>query len=323
MQLRLSKLNKTPAYIAAFWQIFLVKRSLNSPYKTAPQAGCSRGIDFYKPAVFYRILANAMMGFKETHGQFPNLINPKTLNEKSFWTIFFGNIKVPEAGNKLLTSRFIPEDLNNLISCPEIIWHSAQSKLPENDDIAAGTYYLKANHGSNMVKRIHYPLSLEEVKKLESVFSQWLVYEYGLTNGEWWYNTFPKELLIEKGISDDLNPIAWGVFVVGGEIAYINMVQKIDNELFINWLDSDFSLLPQQGAAYKRIVGYKLPKHAAQMKLLSLRLAAPFNFVRVDFLVDSDDTLYLGEMTFSPGNALIQRPKALDLTLGDKLKCLN
>lgn len=313
-----SRLLKIPAYFQAFTQVFLLKFSANSPYKRTANIGYLRGIDFYKTTDFYRALANAMINYKHARKIYPNIVKPKTLGEKIFWFKFFGEIKVPEAGNKLLTAQFIPAAIKHLISCPAIVWHSKHAAMPKNHEIAAGSYYLKANHGSGMVKKIQFPLAEKEVTALELLTNQWLNTNFGLGDGEWWYNTFCKEILIEKNISTDVHSITWGAFIIGGDIAYINMVKKTPTDIQINWLNQDFSLLACQNNDYKRIQEFKLPKNIEQINHICLKLGAQFNFVRVDLLIDADDQLYLGEMTFSPGNALVNWPAEMNLQLGGK-----
>ena len=189
-----SKLLKAPAYIQTFKQLIFIRFSKISPYKISARIGYLRGMDFYAPLKFYRVLANAMLHYKKAHGVYPNLVRPQGFSEKVFWFKFFGEVKVPESGNKLLTGHFIPAHMRHLISCPQIVWHAMQPTLPKNHELPAGSYYLKASHGSNMFKKIQYPLADQERIVLESVCQQWLTYPFGIETGEWWYNSFDKEI---------------------------------------------------------------------------------------------------------------------------------
>ena len=196
------KLFKVTAYFETFKQLIFIKLSNTSSYEKSARTGYLRGIDFYAPLNFCSVLANALLNYKKVHGVYPNLVTPQGFSEKVFWFKFFGEVKVPETGNKLLTERFIPEHIRHLISCPQIVWHAKHATLPKNDEIPAGSYYLKASHGSNMFKKIQYPLTDHERVVLELTCHQWLAYSYGIETGEWWYNSFEKEILIEKNITN-------------------------------------------------------------------------------------------------------------------------
>ena len=317
-----SKLAKVTAYIETFKQLIFIKLSNTSPYKKSARIGYLRGIDFYAPLTFCSVLANAMLNYKKVQGVYPNLVTPQGFSEKLFWFKFFGEVKVPETGNKLLTERLIPEHIRHLISCPQIVWHAKQANLPKNDEIPAGSYYLKASHGSNMFKKIQYPLTDQERAVLESACHQWLAYPYGIETGEWWYNSFEKEILIEKNVSSEDASIAWGFFVFSGEIGFVLVVKKTKSGTKVNWLDKNFTMLPYQTGNYERVGDYQLPNNIEYAKNLCCQIGQSFNFVRIDLLMDANEHYYLGEMTFSPGNAMTLRPAEMETYLGNLWKTL-
>ena len=315
-----SKLAKVTAYIETFKQLSFIKLSNTSPYKKSARTGYLRGIDFYAPLNFCSVLANAMLNYKKVHGVYPNLVTPQGFSEKVFWFKFFGEVKVPETGNKLLTERFIPEHMRHLISCPKIVWHAKQANLPKNDELPAGSYYLKASHGSSMFKKIQYPLTDQERAVLESACHQWLAYPYGIETGEWWYNSFEKEILIEKNVSSDKASTSWGFFAFSGEIGFVIVVKKTATTNQVNWLDQNFAMLPYQPDNYVRIDDYQLPNNIEYAKNLCCQIGQSFNFVRIDLLMDANEKYYLGEMTFSPGNAMTLRPAEMEAFLGNLWK---
>ena len=318
-----SKLSKIALYFETIKQLVLIQFSKNSPYKKPARTGYLRGFDFYPQLKFYSVLANAMLYYKKAHGVYPNLVKPQGFSEKVFWFKFFGEVKIPESGNKLLTEYFIPEDMRHLISCPQIIWHAKKPTLPKNHELPAGSYYLKASHGSNMFKKIEYPLADEERTALESACQQWLAYPFGIETGEWWYNSFDKEILIEKNVSSDEASISWGFFVFSGEIGFVLVVKKTETATQVNWLDKNFAMLPYQSNKYSRVEDYQLPSNIEHAKNLCCQIGQSFNFVRVDLLMDANEHYYLGEMTFSPGNAMTLRPAEMEAFLGNLWKKLN
>jgi len=318
MNLRIKVLKIFP-YLLAFKELLLLRVSTNSPYKVKPAIGFMRGIDFYSTFHLYRLLANEMMNFKQVHGVYPSINNPRGFNQKIFWFKFLGEIKVPEAGNKMLTHYFIPDNLKKFINCPEIIWHSSSPNLPQNHEIPSATYYLKSSHGSGMVKKIEYPLDSKTRRELEVLCSQWLKTPYGLESSEWWYNSFKPVLLIEKSVSES-DSITYGLFMFSGELSFISMVKKLESHIEISWLDTNLEMLEDQPEGIKQVTDYVLPKNFNSAIELCREISSPYPFVRVDLLVDTDNNFYLGEMTFSPGNALSKRPIKMDLALGELWK---
>jgi len=318
MNLRIKILKIWP-YLIATVQLLALRFSTDSPFKTKPTAGFMRGIDFYSTFHLYRILANEMFNFKQIHHVYPSIIKPKGFNQKIFWFKFLGEVKVPQAGNKMLTEYFIPEKLKKFIKCPEIIWHASAPNLPQNHEIPSATYYLKSSHGSGMVKKIKYPLDSKTRQELEDLCAQWLKNPYGLESAEWWYNSFKPVLLIEKSVSEN-DSITFGLFMFSGEVSFITMVKKLASHTEISWLDTSLEMLKEQPEGYKPVTDYSLPKNIDFAITLCREIASPYPFVRVDLLVDSDSNFYLGEMTFSPSNALTKRPIEMDIALGEQWK---
>lgn len=304
-------------YIYIFLQIIGIAFTRNSPlFRWNMKPGFMRGIDYYSPARFISVMANAANEYKKTHGKYPNLIKPRRFNEKIFYRKFFDIFKIPESGNKLLTATFIPESLKNDVQCPEIVWHSTTPKLPDNKDIPEGYYYLKANHGSSMFTKVKFPLSQTERDALEKESSVWLKNEFGFWDGEWWYCAFEKEILLEKSVSKNRDSVAIGLYIFNGTIRFVILNKKTEGGDEINWLDENFNLYQVQSSQYPRINDFQLSEDLSLLKDIATSIAGNHDFVRIDLLMGDDEKYYLGEVTFSPGNALTVRPDELEDYLG-------
>lgn len=316
MQLHLRfKLLKSGALREAIRQTRSLRQHDDDPWRRAPTAGHMRGIDFYKPLTLIWVMANAMRQYRRKHGVFPNLIKPVGFNEKVFWFKFFGELKTPESGDKLATSTFIPADLEHLVQCAPLVWHSATACLPDNDAIPAGVYYLKASHGSDMFKRVVYPLSADARHDLETQAARWLRTPYGLEDGEWWYSTFTPQLMLERSVAEEAEPISWNFYVLNGCIPMIGMfVKHADGTSASSWLNGRFEPLRLQ-SSLPQVQGQCKPRNHAQLFSLAQQIAQPFASVRVDFLQGDDGRAYLCELTFAPGNALTKRPSEVDALL--------
>jgi hypothetical protein len=293
-------------YLRAYLIVNRIRASPRSPFNKAPRIGYLRGIDFYKGSQLISTLTFAMCHYRRVHGVYPNLFKPTYFDEKLFKSKFFTEIKVPESGNKLLTSWFIPETLKHSIGVAKIIWHSPTAKLPRNNEIVPGDYFLKASHGAGMFRKIRYPLREDEFICLEKTCEEWLENKFGLATGEWWYNTFQKEILIEEQVGTENNPVAWHFYTFDGVIGHITAHRKSESaKAEFTLLDENFEILAYQSPKWPRVKDICLTQGTKdQLKRYASLIGSQFRFVRVDFLVDNNQKIYLGELTFCPANAV-------------------
>ncbi|MCC6756760.1 MAG: hypothetical protein IT474_02190 [Arenimonas sp.] len=307
------------AFAQAAAQLARIMAQPDSPFRRLPRPGFRRGIDFYTGRGLLAALANALQAYRAKLGAFPDLAEPRDYNEKILWFKFFGELKVPEAGDKLATARFIPEAWRDRIRCPTVVWHSPAPELPANDRIAPGVYYLKSNHGSGMFRKIRYPLAEAERAELQALCRDWLARDYGLTDGEWWYAAFPRRILLERDVCDGAPPVCWNIHVLGGQIGLVELFDKNAQPLQVTWLDARLRPMAVQMDGVNRIAAPRMPADPDSLLAAASAIAAPFEFARVDFFIGADGTAYLGEVTFSPSNAMSRRPAEIERQLGDML----
>jgi len=162
-----------------------LEQSSPSPFATRPAEGWLRGIDVYERQELIATLHRVLATYWKATGRFPDLVNPRLYSEKVTRAKFLASFKVPESGNKFLTASFLPPGLEDLVSLPEIVWRGNQPTLPADDSLPPGEYFLKASHGSRMVRRIRYPLESGLRRELESVSQRWLSRSFKLDQGEW------------------------------------------------------------------------------------------------------------------------------------------
>jgi hypothetical protein len=288
-----------------------------SPLQSPPRPGYLRGVDFYSAAVFPSVIVTATAQFLEVHGRFPDIVSPERYSDKIFWAKFFRPLKVPETGNKLLTASFIPAEARDLVRCPPIVWQSRLPRVPRAGEIEPGTYYLKTNHGADRYRRVSYPIKDEEAEALDAEFARHLAKEYNWWRGEWWYNVFPRELLLEPAIGSAEYTTSWNFLVIAGEIELVIAYQKLGGGASRkSYFTPAFDPLPDQDDTPPAVTELPSAKARKRMSAAARAIGAPLGFVRVDFLLDDEDEPYLGELSFAPGNAVARLTDELDWKLG-------
>lgn len=299
----------------------------DSPFNKIPRDGHLRGIDFYSRKELIRAVATTITNYKLAHGRQPDLLLPKTFNEKICWSKFFREFRIPDSGNKLRTSSFIPQHLHDTITCPKIIWHSSKPQLPSNQQISAGVYYLKASHGSGMVKRVSFPLRIEDRLELEAIAKKWLNTPFGIDTGEWWYGVFEKELILEEAVGGEESTTTFNFHVFAGEVAMISCYKKnlsgagADLALL---LDPKFNVLPFCAEEAEPMCELPFSMEAGlKLRHIAGSIAKQFEYARVDFLLDEQERPFLGEVTFTPGDGRYRWPANLDSELGSKWALTN
>ena len=175
-----------------------------------------------------------------------------------------------------------------------------------NLDELPDKFVLKCNHGSgmNIFCKDKSKFDLEKSKKQ---LNKWLNINYGLETTEFQYYFIKRKIFASPYLSDDI--IDYKVFCFNGNPRFI-LVKKILNErkhkYLYNYYDLNWTLTDLEFGSKKlkrdpNII-IERPKNLDLMLDYSKKLSNEFVFVRVDFY-DINNTVYLGELTFTPTNA--------------------
>ena len=99
----------------------------------------------------------------------------------------------------------------------------------------------------------------------------------------------------------------------------VELFDKNVQPLQMTWLDARLQPMAVQMDGVERIAAPRMPADPGGLLAAALAIAAPFPFARVDFFIGADGAAYLGELTFSPSNAMGRRPADIERRLGDML----
>jgi len=264
--------------------------------------------------------------YKKVFRNFPNLDNPKTLNEKiqwlklydknSFYTLCADKYSV----RKYFAKNFGPEGLIPL----EYQTYNWKDIKPEN--IPNHPCIIKANHGSGMHVIIR-DKNKVDWKKLQHKCREWLNKNYYYRSLEWQYKNIRPCIIVEKLLVNKKgkipNDYKLNYFNGKLEFIYCSIGREEKNYRNIyspNWKPLHFSWVGK-GDHRSDLIGPKIKKPRSFNKMVKIgnEIAKRFKLVRVDFY-DLNGKLYYGEITLHHGGGFYPfEPKKYDLIYGNKL----
>jgi hypothetical protein len=171
-------------------------------------------------------------------------------------------------------------------------------------------YVVKATHGSGMTAVVVVDSAAERAAIAERA-RKWLATRYWRKNGEWGYRGIQPRLIVEEYLDagDGRVPPDWKWLCFGGRAALV----QVDFDRFTghtrNFYDPDGRPVALR-MYYPQGPEIPLPPIFATMRTLAERLAAGFDFVRVD-LYALGERLVVGELTHYPtgGNKSFDPPE--------------
>lgn len=168
-------------------------------------------------------------------------------------------------------------------------------------------FVLKLNHGSGMNiicnNKLEFNLSLAKSK-----LRKWKKINYGMKKTEFQYMYVNRKIYAEKYLCDDI--MDYKIFCFNGKPKFIRVRKFLPGNITIhNHYDTNWKLNEIESGLKGYIrdpkIKIKKPKNLNLMLEYSKKLSREFVFVRID-LYEVNDTIYLGELTFSPSNSKIK-----------------
>lgn len=235
-----------------------------------------------------------------------NLKHVQTFNEKMQWIkLYYRDYKVVLCADKLYSKKYlerrglgdyVPKVISVFRSTDEIDY----DKLPEK-------FVIKTTHGSGFVIVCKNKTELnrrEANKKLDN----WMKTRYGELTNEWFYDVLKPRIFVEEYLenADSAMLIDYKLMCFNGRCELIFTVKnrELKKRMYVDFYDRQWQKQPF-GRKYRtsKDEGVKKPEELEQMIEIAEFLAKDFPFVRVDFFF-CNGRLYIGELTFIPGNGL-------------------
>ncbi|WP_413730549.1 ATP-grasp fold amidoligase family protein [Sodalis sp. RH22] len=236
--------------------------------------------------------------------KWPNIAQPTTFSEK----ITIRNFRPKAIYTNLADKYLVREYIANTIGKKYLIeLHAVFDEL--TPEIYAGlpqAFVIKANHGSGFNLVVHDKADTT-FEQLSALTRFWTKTNYYKTSRERHYKKIQPRILVEHLLQDEghiPNDIKFHCFNQQGEM---HIFIQVDYDRYglhrrdvfdTEWHKTDIRMgLPNNP------VPMPAPKNLPEMVTLAKRLAADFNYVRVDFY-EADGNVYFGELTFTPGGGL-------------------
>lgn len=285
-----------------------------------------------KNEVFFILLSDkqyAQFEFRRKMGKSLDLENPQTLNEKLNWLKIYDRSDLQSScSDKYAVRSYIKEKIGDEYLVP-LYFQTENPREVNETNIDTFPCIIKTNHDSSggIILR-----SKEGVKwsKIQKKLKKRLSVSYYKISREWQYKFIKPCIIVEKLLLDKEGniPADIKVHVISGKVEMIQMdVGRGTPGHFRNWYSPEWELLPMKWSSKlssgrltdPKNVPVPKPKNLDLILELSVKLATPFQYARIDWY-DLETRIYFGEVTFHHDGGLRPiLPEEWDLALGAKL----
>lgn len=163
------------------------------------------------------------------------------------------------------------------------------------------SFALKATHASgyNIIVPDKSKLNIPKAKKK---FDRWLKDNFYYKDREKNYKNIVPKILCDKYIHFNAYLVEYKIYCFNGKAKLICQNIKHEGKRYTNVFDSNFNSIPVK-FGYD-VLEYKITDKKAELIDIAERLAAIFEFVRVD-LYENDGEILFSELTFHSGGGLV------------------
>lgn len=264
----------------------LVGWAIRAAYKISPEAGAK--------ASYLLVMRRRL-----------NLKSPRSFNEKIQWLklyLYASDPLVVQCSDKLAVRQYVEsvglgDTLNGVLGVYPGVALIPWEDLPDQ-------FVLKTTHGcgGNVICRRRSELDRAAATEL---LDNSLETDYGSISGEMHYSLITPKILAEPYLRDgdrDL-PRDYKVYCFNGVPRAVLVISGRGTRIKLDLMDLEWARLPWTRPQFWSETPPERPAQLDEFVAHASRLSAPFPFVRVDFFLINDATIF-GEMTFTPASGL-------------------
>jgi hypothetical protein len=254
--------------------------------------------------------------YRRQFGRFPDIIRPKTFNEKVLRDMLFDrNPNLNVYADKLRAREFVRSRLGTDQYLTKLYAVVASADEINHLSLPA-QFVMKPNHESGRIKIVRDCANLPP-GELESLATAWLKENYYDNVQEWAYKDIEPRIFFEELLEFEGDiPDDWKFFCFDGEPQIVDIHRGRFVRHQRNLYDMNLSLLPVK-YKYENFKGRIItPPNFDKMLEVVRRLSSGTDFLRVD-LYNIKGRIVFGELTSHPANAMgVFEPAEWDLKLG-------
>lgn len=307
---------------------FQVSHALNAPFGRGESiggtpVGLERRIKEHAKDLLPDFLFLLLLHRKEV-GRFPNLIKPRTFNERILRRNLQPDPRFAPLTDKLAVRDYVGRVLGEEFLVPLI---AAPARFTRADfDSLPDSFVMKANHGSTFVEIVR-DKSRESFERLHQLAVRWLSTDFYKVARERHYRDIEPGLFFETLLLDRNGQVPADYKVhcfrrsAGRPVMYIVKISDRFGPLPRGDVyDADWNHLDVTIGEYARGTTPSGPPDNLDAILeAAAKLSNGFDYVRVD-LYAPDNALYFGELTFTPGAGVVPMfPDRVDFEWGELL----
>lgn len=258
--------------------------------------------------------------YSKKYGYVPNVFRPKTYNEKILYRILFDRRHVlAEIADKEAVRSYVKSRVGAKL-LPEVYVTTAHPETIPFDELPK-QFVVKPTHGSGWIQIVRDKSRLDRDALIKTC-NDWLSQNFYKATREWAYKDIEPKIIVEQFIDEGTGeaPLDYKFFVFDGvvELVQVNVDRFKEHRVghyTPNWdkiyIRSDYDDVERE---------IPPPPHLAEMLTVAETLGKEWDFIRVD-LYDTPDKFYFGELTATPGCAMVGfRPPEFDEYLGSRWK---
>lgn len=257
--------------------------------------------------------------FRRAVGYWPHLHAPRSHNEKVQWRkLYDRNPLFP-----VLSDKYRLRDYVHGVLGPEAegLFARLYHVTDDPDDIPfadlPGDLAIKANHGCgwNLFLRAGAPVDHQAVR---ARCRAWLGRRYGMRNHEWAYRDIPPRIVVEELLLDPAGDLPKDVklHVFDGRVHLCQTEADHGRHPALGYFDRNWTARPMLRTDVRSLADMPRPPQFDAMIRIAETLGAPFDYLRVDFLLCGNRHV-LNEITLYRTSGLKRfNPESYDWELG-------